>query len=1099
MNNRTVAPHPGKNLRFFSFLVLGMVAFALAGLNETRAQTPTFQTAGAQVSAIGAVTVVWPAHAIDDIALLFIESAGGQPATLSTANGFAAVANSPQATGAGTAGTQITVFWARATSATMASPIVADPGNHVYARILTYRNVFASGNPWDVTGGGVKAVASASVTVTGVTTTVDNTLIVQAVARDDDSAAAEFSAETNAGLTSITERSDAGTTSGNGGGIGIWDGGQTTAGATGNTTATVTSSINAFLTIALRPKTTTLANGTDPANAAIGPGGAATMADAFTFQTSSGTDVITAVVVGLAAGTSGGLSLVEITDDAGTTVYGSGANPASDTPSITLSTNTLTATTTSTQYKIRVTPKSHANMPAPPGSTYSVTAKINSWTGTNRPVGSDTAGTTVTIDNASPANVTAASCTNGAGQVTLNWTNPADADFNSSVVLRNSVAVADTPVEGTTYVVGNTIGASTVRCVVAAPTATCTDSGLTVGTAYHYKIFSRDTNVNYSSAGVVPTGSPCTPGPSSFNVVNTGASPTAGLISTKIAGQDIAVDIVALNASSTLAGGFTGTVAVELVNDTGVACASLPLIKTLTSQTFTSPGDNGRHLLSTGQFEANAYRNLKFRITYSGASPTVTNCSSDAFANRPLQFLTPVLVQDLNRTTAGTTNTLGNTSSPPTGPVHNAGRPFRIEATARNGAGTPATTTLYSPDAGQPVAVLTQCGVAAVCPLTAALGTLTTGTFSAAGGVITTSTATYNDVGAFNLVVQDRTFTAVDSTDPGYPVPATHYISSTAVTVGRFVPDYFTLEALSTITPRTDIAACSASTFTYMDERMNLVFTLKARDSGNNVTLNYAGATLGALVLNSSGSYSFGAIDSAAPTPLTSRLDLTLIAAGATGSWVAGSASISAPLALSRAAAPDGPYASLKFGIAPSDPDGVTLQASALDLDADNNVSLERARVGTITPTAARFGRLRLQNALGSELIDLSIPMVVQRWNGTAFETNTNDSCTSLTAANLSLGAYTGGITGVNLGAPGHISLGGAFASGVGSLKLTKPSPVPTSPGSATVTVNLGAEAKSYLLGNWGVPTYTVNPGARAGFGLFSSQPKNFIFYRENY
>ncbi|MBS1213614.1 MAG: hypothetical protein H6R26_2231, partial [Proteobacteria bacterium] len=60
--------------------------------------------------------------------------------------------------------------------------------------------------------------------------------------------------------------------------------------------------------------TTTLGNGTDPANANLAPGGSATMADAFTFQTASGTDAITAVTVTLAAGTSGGLSLVAITN-----------------------------------------------------------------------------------------------------------------------------------------------------------------------------------------------------------------------------------------------------------------------------------------------------------------------------------------------------------------------------------------------------------------------------------------------------------------------------------------------------------------------------------------------------------------------------------------------------------------------------------------------------------------------------------------------------------------------------------------------------------------------------------------------------------------
>ena len=397
----------------------------------------------------------------------------------------------------------------------MSSPSVTiATGNHGYAQIITYRGVINTGNPWDVTGGGVKAAASTSVTVTGVTTTVPDTLIVQAVARDNDNAAAAFSAQANANLTGIVERSDAGTALGNGGGFAVWDGGKATATATGNTTATVTSSINAFLTIALKPGTT-LGNGTDPANASLAPGGAATMADAFTFQTSSGTDVITAAVVGLATGTSVGLSLVEITSDDGVTVYGSAANPASDTPSIALSTTTLTATTTSTQYKIRVTPKSHVNMPAPAGATYLVTAKINSWTGTNSQTGTDTAGTTVTIDNASPTGATATSGSAGNARVTLNWTSSASADFattSGSVMYRWAAATAgaETPTEGVTPTLGATNGTATVACLVSSAAATalvridgtagstdCTTAALIGGQAYTYRIFQRDTSGNY--------------------------------------------------------------------------------------------------------------------------------------------------------------------------------------------------------------------------------------------------------------------------------------------------------------------------------------------------------------------------------------------------------------------------------------------------------------------------------------------------------------------------------------------------------------------------------------------------------------------------
>jgi hypothetical protein len=47
-----------------------------------------------------------------------------------------------------------------------------------------------------------------------------------------------------------------------------------------------------------------------------------------------------------------------------------------------------------------------------------------------------------------------------------------------------------------------------------------------------------------------------------------------------------------------------------------------------------------------------------------------------------------------------------------------------------------------------------------------------------------------------------------------------------------------------------------------------------------------------------------------------------------------------------------------------------------------------------------------------------------------------------------------------------------------------------------------------YLLGRWddtanpdadGSTSYDDKPAGQAGFGLYGSQPKNFIFFRENY
>lgn len=214
---------------------------------------PTFQAVGSLGVFSGAATIAWPAHQADDIGLLILETCGGEPISLSTANGFAAVTNSPQATGTTTDGTQLTMFWCRATSSAMGSPVTTDSGDHNIGLIVTFRGCKTSGNPWDVTAGSVKATASTTTTFPSVTTTVADCRIVLAATRDTDSNAAAWSALTNANLASLTEHYDAGSLSGNGGGIHVGSGTKAAAGSTGTTTATVSSSINAMMTVALAP------------------------------------------------------------------------------------------------------------------------------------------------------------------------------------------------------------------------------------------------------------------------------------------------------------------------------------------------------------------------------------------------------------------------------------------------------------------------------------------------------------------------------------------------------------------------------------------------------------------------------------------------------------------------------------------------------------------------------------------------------------------------------------------------------------------------------------------------------------------------------
>jgi hypothetical protein len=158
---------------------------------------------------------------------------------------------------------------------------------------------------------------------------------------------------------------------------------------------------------------------------------------------------------------------------------------------------------------------------------------------------------------------------------------------------------------------------------------------------------------------------------------------------------------------------------------------------------------------------------------------------------------------------------------------------------------------------------------------------------------------------------------------------------------------------------------------------------------------------------------------------------------------------------------------------------------------------------------AMRFGRLKLASAFGSELLNLPIPIETQYWNGTGFVTNAADSCTTIGANNISL-TYPaiGGLTSTNM-AQANVVTGGAFANGVGLLRLNKPAPAPTNRASVDLCVDLGPDSDlvcsaatsanmPWLQGRWGVPAgFDDDPASRATFGVYRAGP--IIYRRELY
>jgi hypothetical protein len=164
--------------------------------------------------------------------------------------------------------------------------------------------------------------------------------------------------------------------------------------------------LNASTSSVIPNRTIILSQGSDTASTTLSPSGIATTSNTFILQTDAGIDTVQTLTITFSSGTATSTSLVEITNDGGTVVYGSTTTPQTDIITIPLS--GLTLTTSPTQYRVRVTPKAHNDMPLPRGSVYYASTTVTSLTGTVLSyTGLDYASTTIAIDNLSPEIVSA--------------------------------------------------------------------------------------------------------------------------------------------------------------------------------------------------------------------------------------------------------------------------------------------------------------------------------------------------------------------------------------------------------------------------------------------------------------------------------------------------------------------------------------------------------------------------------------------------------------------------------------------------------------------------------------------------------------------
>ncbi len=334
-----------------------------------------------------------------------------------------------------------------------------------------------------------------------------------------------------------------------------------------------------------------------------------------------------------------------------------------------------------------------------------------------------------------------------------------------------------------------------------------------------------------------------------------------------------------------------------------------------------------------------------------------------------------------------------------------------------------------------------------------------------------------------------------------------NYLGSGAVNgtasgnVGRFIPNTFAT-ALNTPTFST---GCSAGSFSYLGQPLKFllapVITVTPQAFGGATTQNYTGALFRLTNSSLTGrSYT--------PTPASPALDLSGLPATSADPAIADAGTGQGTLTFDAGSG-------LKFVRASAIPPfsaNIALAINIIDLDgvtAANPVSFGAGSgIAFSTGATQYYGRLKLSNALGSELLDLPMSLVTQYYlNSTqGFVTNGSDSCT--TAPAIGFGSYQlnlqAGETCVrDTGSPGGSGVGCAVAAvnsyfpkaAAGNFNLILAGPGSGNSGATTVT----ATAPAWLQYLWNAGSgVAASPSAMATFGIYPGSGTR-IYQREVY
>ncbi len=581
-----------------------------------------------------------------------------------------------------------------------------------------------------------------------------------------------------------------------------------------------------------------------------------------------------------------------------------------------------------------------------------------------------------------------------------------------------------------------------------------------------------------------------------------------GRIYTKVAGTPFKLNIAAINNNQIQTGyvlAGSRNVDVKLVDNSDGVCVLNSSQANYCSATCRAKAavSGGSQTLSF--VPANAGQRQSADFTIPGAwsnlvaivsDGTTTACSTDAFAVRPPRFDT-------------ISSTASNAAS--TGlPAFRAGTDAFSMTVGTATAG-------YAGAAALPT--INPAGVAANAAGWA-VGSIAPSTFPAAVASSSTgSTFTYSEVGQFRLLgydpavntssprgLYDSTWTTVDqsTTDciagsyantrdtSGTFASNSNFgkygclfgLGANSTLFGRFIPDRFTLTSGGVT------AACTGTTrnFTYMGQaRLGVAYRLEARNGANGITQNYD-ATRVTVVAPTVVAEDQGAANQSCN--LAARLTglpsgtwtggvLNATGAAAVFSRPAtaapGTLNASTPALCTATLANAGnPFWDLDLGVLVNDGtaamDGANMNAATTGVCS--GAGCNAIRLGS---TGMVLGRLNLLNAYGSDALPLLVPVRAEYWNGSSWQLNTEDRCTTLSASNLAVGNTVSGsglsVTSASLA----LSPSPTMSGGLTNFRIN---PAVKGPGSVDVVLNLGLGVGANT--NW-CGAWTSGPAAGTG------------------